>query len=124
MHMEASRDEPFHAPLGVFELDAEGVVLHYSPASVGKGEISRAPIGEDFFGHISFVTKNEELSEEVKNRFFRFMASDAPVERFAVSYRSSQAAIVTIQVMMAGLIEKTAKGTERLAVITLASEVR
>src|SRR5688500_19814398 len=121
MHMEANRTDPL---LGTFELDAEGVVLHFSPASVDKGEISRAPIGADFFDHISFVTKNEDLSEEVRNRFFRFMASDAPVERFAVNYRSSQAAVVTIQVMMASLTEKTAKGTERLAVIKLASELR
>jgi len=119
-----NENEPLQSPYGMFELDAAGIVVHYSPAPGEERAAAAADlVGRNFFDHIFFVTKNEELSEEVKARFFRFMTGDEPVERFTVSGPYGDG-ITAIHVMIARLTEKTSKGLERLALVRITREAR
>jgi photoactive yellow protein len=102
-------------PFGMFELDAAGVVIHYSPAAEEKRDASiKGIIGRNFFDELISIRQVEEL----KGRFHTFMADGNSVERFSLSFLFNQESI-KVQIVMAHLIERTEKGSERFALIRL-----
>jgi photoactive yellow protein len=116
--MEVNDNETSQIPFGMFELDAAGVVVHYSPASEEKrSESSGGLIGKNFFGDLISISQMEEL----KGRFLRFMADGDSVERFTISFPYKQSN-VKVQIVMAHLTEKSERGRERFAIIRLMPE--
>ena len=105
-------------PFGMFELDAAGVVVHYSPVMEEKQAASaRGIVGKNFFDDLVFI----EHVEELKRRFLSFMAHGDSVERFTVSFPYNQSSI-KVQIVMAHLIERSERGRERFALIRLMPE--
>lgn len=116
--MAVSDKNSSQIPFGMFELDATGVVVHYSPASEEKrDEPNNAIVGKNFFEHLISIAQVEEL----KSRFLKFMADGDSVERFSLSFPFNQES-VKVQIVMARLIERTDKGRERFALIRLMPE--
>jgi photoactive yellow protein len=116
--MEVNDNKTSQIPFGMFELDASGVVVHYSPASEGKrSEASDSLIGKNFFGDLISISQMEEL----KGRFLSFMADGDSVERFTISFPYNQES-VKVQIVMAHLTEKSERGRERFAIIRLMPE--
>jgi photoactive yellow protein len=113
--MEVSDNENSIIPFGMFELNAEGTVVHYSPATEERSHaLSGRVVGRNFFDDL-FPTSQVE---EFKSRFHIFMADGTSVERFTLSFPHNREGI-KIQVVMAHLSEKTEKGHERFALIRL-----
>lgn len=105
-------------PFGMFELDAAGTVLHYSPAAEDKRDaLANAIVGRNFFGELSSIAQIEEL----KGRFLRFMTDGDSVERFTISFPHNHSS-VKVQIVMACLTEKSEGGRERFALIRLMPE--
>jgi photoactive yellow protein len=116
--MEVNDNEITIIPFGMFELDASGTVIHYSPASEGKRDaVANNIMGQNFFNELVPITQVEEL----KSRFLNFMANGTSVERFTVSFPYNQESI-KVQIVMAHLSEKTEKGRERFALVRLMPE--
>lgn len=116
--IEVSDNKISQIPFGMFELDAAGVVVHYSPASDEKKDASANRIvGKNFFNDLIAISQVEEL----KGRFHTFMADGDSVERFSISFPYNQESI-KVQIVMAHLIEKTERGRERFALIRLMPE--
>jgi photoactive yellow protein len=115
--MEVNDKETSQIPFGMFELDAAGTVLHYSPASEDKRVGSDSLIGKNFFGDLISIAQMEEL----KGRFLSFMADGDSVERFTISFPYKQES-VKVQIVMAHLTEKSERGRERFAIIRLMPE--
>lgn len=113
--MEVSDNEISQIPFGMFELDAAGMVIHYSPASEEKTDApTNKIVGKNFFDDLVSIAQVEEL----KGRFLNFMADGSSVERFSLSFPFNRES-VKVQIVMAHLIEKTEKGHERFALIRL-----
>jgi photoactive yellow protein len=105
-------------PFGLFELNAAGVVVHYSPPTEDKTEAATHRIvGRDFFADLAALTEVGEL----KDRFHKFMADGAAVERFSLSFPYRQGSI-KVQIVMAHLTEKSERGRERFALVRLMPE--
>jgi photoactive yellow protein len=103
---------------GMFELDAAGTVLHYSPAAEEKRDaLANAIVGRNFFSELSTIAQIEEL----KGRFLRFMADGDSVERFTISFPYNHNSI-KVQIVMAHLTEKSENGRERFALVRLMPE--
>ena len=116
--MEVNDNENTIIPFGMFELDASGVVVHYSPATEEKQDaLSINVMGRNFFDDLASISQVEEL----KSRFLRFMADGTSVERFTVSFPYNQNN-VKVQIVMAHLSEQTERGRERFALIRLMPE--
>jgi photoactive yellow protein len=102
-------------PFGLLELDAAGVVVHYSPATEAKREtLSGEIVGKNFFEELTTIAQVEEL----KRRFHSFMADGDSVERLSLSF-SFNGESIKVQIVMAHLIERTERGRERFALIRL-----
>lgn len=105
-------------PYGLFELDPEGTVVRYSPAS------ERAPAFEarDLWGR-NFFTDIAPVEQVVgfRLRFHSFMASGQAVERFATTFAHGQQNI-KVQIMMAHITEKSEDGRRRLALVRIMPE--
>jgi photoactive yellow protein len=116
--MAVSDNNFLRIPFGMFELDATGVVIHYSPASEEKRDgLVNAMVGKNFFDHLISIAQVEEL----KRRFLTFMADGDSVERFSLSFPFNHES-VKVQIVMAHLIERTERGRERFALIRLMPE--
>lgn len=113
-----SDNEISQIPFGMFELDAAGTVIHYSPAAEEKRDtLAIGVVGRNFFGELIPFAPVEEL----KGRFLRFMADGDSVERFTISFPHNHSSI-KVQIVMAHLTEKSEKGRERFALIRLMPE--
>ena len=113
-----SDNEISSIPFGMFELDAAGVVIHYSPASEEKRErVASHIVGRNFFDDLVSAPQVREL----KSRFQTFMTEGTSVERFSLSFPHNQSSI-KVQIVMAHLIEKSEKGSERFAIVRLMPE--
>jgi photoactive yellow protein len=116
--VEVSDNEISSIPFGMFELDAAGVVIHYSPVSEEKRErVASGIVGRNFFDDIVSAPQVGEL----KSRFQAFMTQGTSVERFSLSFPHNQSSI-KVQIVMAHLIEKSEKGSERFAIVRLMPE--
>lgn len=116
--MEVSDNEISQIPFGMFELDAAGMVIHYSPASEEKRDAAANKIvGKNFFSDLVAISQVEEL----KGRFHSFMTNGDSVERFSVSFPYNRES-VKVQIVMAHLIERSERGRERFALIRLMPE--
>ena len=105
-------------PFGMFELNAAGVVVHYSPASEAeRNALQNKIVGRNFFDELVAIAQVEEL----KNRFLKFMADGASVERFTVSFPYHQSN-VKVQIVMAHVSEKSENGRERFALLRVMPE--
>jgi photoactive yellow protein len=117
--MEVSDKEISIIPFGMFELNAMGTVVHYSPATEErKDTLAGKVLGQNFFDDLLPTTQVDEM----KSRFHRFMADGTSVERFTVSFPYNRESI-KVQIVMAHLSEKTERGHERFALIRLMPEV-
>jgi photoactive yellow protein len=105
-------------PFGLFELDPDGTVIRYSPAS------EKAPLVEarDIWGR-NFFTDIAPVEQVVgfRLRFHSFMASGQAVERFATTFAHGQQN-VKVQIMMAHITEKSEDGRRRLALVRIMPE--
>jgi photoactive yellow protein len=116
--IEVSDNEVLQIPFGMFELDAAGTVIHYSPALEEKADApARGIVGKNFFTDLVAISQVEEL----KGRFHNFMADGDSVERFSLNFPYNQES-VKVQIVMAHIIEKSEKGRERFALIRLMPE--
>lgn len=105
-------------PFGMFELNAAGVVVHYSPASEAeRNALQNKIVGRNFFEELAAISQVGEL----KSRFLNFMADGASVERFTVSFVYHQSNI-KVQIVMAHVSEKSENGRERFALLRVMPE--
>jgi photoactive yellow protein len=111
-------NENLTIPFGLFELDAAGTVIYYSPSTEEHRDALRVEmIGRNFFSRLASISEVEEL----KSRFLRFMASGTSFERFTVSFPYKQES-VKVQIVMAHVSEKTEQGRERFALLRVMPE--
>jgi photoactive yellow protein len=112
-------DSPaFTLPFGLFELDAAGMVVRYSPASEDAPAFAARDIwGRNFFSEIAPV----EQVVGFRLRFHSFMASGEAVERFTTTFAHGQQN-VKVQIMMAHITEKSEDGRRRLALVRIMPE--
>jgi photoactive yellow protein len=116
---EVSDKEVSIIPFGAFELNAAGMVVHYSPATDERKEsVSNKVVGQNFFDDLFPALQVEEM----KSRFHSFMAHGTSVERFTVSFPYNRESI-KVQIVMAHLSEKTENGHERFALVRLMPEM-
>lgn len=105
-------------PFGMFELDAAGTVIHYSPATGERKNLAPVNIlGRNFFDRLTCISEVEEL----KNRFLNFMADGTSFERFTISFPYNQES-VKVQIVMAHVSEKSENGRERFALLRVMPE--
>jgi photoactive yellow protein len=105
-------------PFGLFELDAAGMVIRYSPASENAPTIEARDIwGRNFFTEIAPV----EQVVGFRLRFHSFMASGQAVERFTTTFAHGEQNI-KVQIMMAHITEKSEDGRKRLALVRIMPE--
>jgi photoactive yellow protein len=114
-----SADAPaFLLPFGLFELDAAGKVIRYSPAAESTpGDEARAIWGRNFFTEIAPV----EQVVGFRLRFHSFMVSGQAVERFTTTFRHGEQNI-KVQIMLAHITEKSEDGRKRLALVRIMPE--
>ncbi|MDT4895034.1 MAG: hypothetical protein QOH25_111 [Acidobacteriota bacterium] len=116
--MGVSNNENTIIPFGMFELNAAGVIVHYSPASEAERDaVANKIVGQNFFDDIISISQ----VEEVKSRFLNFMVDGTSVERFTVSFPYRQSS-VKVQIVMAHVSEKSENGRERFALLRVMPE--
>jgi photoactive yellow protein len=116
--MEVNGNEISRIPFGMFELDAAGTIIHYSPVSERKNSNhANGMVGKNFFNDLVAISQMEEL----KSRFLAFMADGDSVERFSLSFPYNQES-VKVQIVMAHLIERSERGRERFALVRFMPE--
>jgi photoactive yellow protein len=102
----------------MFELDAAGTVIHYSPATEERKEmVPENILGRNFFDRFASILEVEEL----KRRFLRFMTNGTSFERFTISFPYNQESI-KVQIVMAHVSEKSENGRERFALLRVMPE--
>ena len=105
-------------PFGMFELDAAGTVIHYSPATQDRRDaLQPNVVGGNFFDRLASISEVKEL----KSRFLNFMADGTSFERFTISFPYLQESI-KVQIVMAHISEKSAQGRERFALLRVMPE--
>ena len=105
-------------PFGLFELDPQGKVIRYSPASETAPTVeSRDVWGRNFFTEIAPV----EQVVGFRLRFHSFMANGQAVERFTTTFAHGEQNI-KVQIMMAQLTEKSDEGRKRRALVRIMPE--
>src|SRR5215210_5453196 len=98
--MAVSDNDTSQIPFGMYELDAAGIVIHYSPAAETKRDaLAGKIVGKNFFDDLVAIAQVEEL----KGRFLAFMADGDSVERFSLSFPLNQES-VKVQIVMAHII--------------------
>lgn len=116
--MGVSDNEITTIPFGMFELNAAGVVVHYSPASEKeRNTLQHNIVGRNFFDELVAISQVGEL----KSRFLNFMADGTSVARFTVSFPYNQSN-VKVQIVMAHVSEKSENGRERFALLRVMPE--
>lgn len=105
-------------PFGLLELDTSGAVIRYSPASEQNPEVQAQDIlGRHFFTE---VVPNDQV-KDFQARFHLFMEDGQAVDRFSTTFDSEEGQI-KLQIMMARILEKTAQGSKRLALVRIMPE--
>jgi photoactive yellow protein len=105
-------------PFGLFELDAAGTVIRYSPASESAPAVEANTVwGRNFFTDIAPV----EQVVGFRLRFHSFMASGQAIERFTTTFAHGQQNI-KVQIMLAHITEKSEDGRRRLALVRIMPE--
>jgi photoactive yellow protein len=106
-------------PFGLFELDSNGTVIRYSPASESAPVTEARDVwGRNFFNEIAPV----EQVVGFRLRFHSFMASGQAVERFTTTFTHEEQNI-KVQIMMAHITEKSESGgRKRLALVRIMPE--
>lgn len=105
-------------PYGLFELDASGTVVRYSPAAEQNSNIQPQDIlGRNFFTEVAPC----EQVGEVKSRFLAFMAFGDSVQKFNITCPDNEKN-VKIQIMLARVTEKLEQSRERLALVRIMPE--
>ena len=100
-------------PFGLLELNADGDVIRYSPASEQFSEIQAVDVlGRHFFRE---VLPNGEL-KDFQTRFQIFMLHGQTVDRFSASFDSAEG-LIKVQVLLAKITAQN--GQDRLALIRL-----
>ena len=114
----AQNSSPFILPFGLFELNAEGTVIRYSPAS----ETAPAFEARDIWGR-NFFTEIAPVEQVVgfRLRFHSFMANGQAVERFTTTFAHGEQNI-KVQIMLAHITEKSDEGRKRLALVRIMPE--
>ena len=116
--IEVSDNNVSIIPFGMFELDAAGTVIHYSPVTEErKSSQSFDIVGGNFFERLACIAEVEQL----KNRFLNFMANGTSFERFTISFPYNQESI-KVQIVMAHVSEKSENGRERFALLRVMPE--
>lgn len=109
---------PSKLPYGLLELDPEGEVIRYSPASEQNSDMKAGDVlGRDFFRE---VLPDEHL-KEAQARFQLFMAHGQTIDRFSTSFDSREGRI-KVQVLLARIKTQTKSNNERLALVRLMPE--
>lgn len=109
---------PFILPFGLFELDAAGTVIRYSPASETTPDFETKDIwGRNFFTEIAPV----EQVVGFRLRFHSFMSNGQAVERFTTTFAHGEQNI-KVQIMLAQITEKSEEGRKRLALVRIMPE--
>lgn len=103
-------------PFGLLELNAEGAVIRYSPASEQFSEVRAGDIlGRHFFRE---VVPGNQL-KDFQARFQLFMMHGQTVDRFSTSFDSAEGQI-KVQILLARVTAQG--GQDRLALIRLMPE--
>jgi photoactive yellow protein len=114
----AQNSHAFILPFGLFELDAAGTVIRYSPTSEKEQTFEAKDIwGRNFFTDIAPV----EQVVGFRLRFNSFMVSGQAVERFTTTFRHADQNI-KVQIMLAHITEKSDDGRKRLALVRIMPE--
>jgi photoactive yellow protein len=101
-------------PFGLFELNTEGAVIRYSPASEQYSEIkSRDVLGRYFFQE---VVPDDGQLKDFQTRFRLFMKHGQTVDRFSASFDSAEGQ-VKVQILLAKITAQD--GQDRLALVRL-----
>lgn len=102
-------------PFGLFELDATGKVIHYSPPNEEqRDDLLNNTVGRNFFDDLIPWAQVGDL----KKRFLKFMSDGHSVERFSVNFTFIESSI-KVQIAMAHLTERPENGRQRFAIIRL-----
>lgn len=114
----AQNSTPFVIPFGLFELDAQGTVIRYSPAS----ETAPAFAARDLWGR-NFFTEIAPVEQVIgfRLRFHSFMADGQAVERFTTTFAHGEQNI-KVQIMLAHITEKSEERRKRLALVRIMPE--
>jgi hypothetical protein len=103
--MEDSGTSRF-APLGLWELDEAGTVLHYEPTGGGRPPFPPSEvIGRNFFGEIVPAAQAEEFRE----RLARFFSGHAPTDSFDLTLQLGEDSVRT-RILLARIHERVAPG--------------
>jgi len=102
-------------PFGLLELDSNGAVIRYSPASEQHSDMKAGDVlGRHFF---SEVLPDEHL-KEAQARFQLFMAHGQTIDRFSTSFDSEEGRI-RVQLLLARIKPQKKNENERLALVRL-----
>ena len=102
-------------PFGLFELDAAGTVMRYSPpAEENAHGLAQGILGCNFFTEVAPV----EQVTGFRGRFHEFMATGQSVDRFTTRFTDGRQT-VKLQIMMAHITERAASGRRRLALVRI-----
>jgi photoactive yellow protein len=112
MNAQSSQTE---LPYGLLELDASGFVVRYAPAF----EQTPGVKSDDIRGH-NFFTEIMPAAEvkDCHDRFRLFMEQGLTNDRFSTTLPAEQGR-VKVQILLAKILEKSERGTERFALIRL-----
>lgn len=112
MNAQASHTE---LPYGLLELDANGLVVRYAPAFEQTIGVTSADIlGHNFFTEVVPATEVKECQD----RFRLFMARGQATDKFSTTFKSEQGP-VKVQILLAQILEKSERGTERFALVRI-----
>lgn len=112
-------NSPFNRlPFGLLELDTSGAVIRYSPAAEQHADVKAQDVlGRQFF---TDLVSNKQV-QDFQARFHLFMSHGQSVDRFSTSFDSEEGQI-KVQILLARVSEKTANGSERLALVRIMPE--
>ena len=105
-------------PLGLLELDPQGVVVRYAaPAEERSTALAKDIVGRDFFSEIVPAGRVAEF----RARFRAFMEGGRSVEKFTARVPEDGQSL-KVQIVMAHVSEKTAGVRRRLALVRIMPE--
>ena len=105
-------------PYGLLELDAKGLVVRYAPAFEQTPRVKL----DDILGHNFFteVMPGPEV-KDCHARFRLFMEQGQNTDKVTTTFPSEQGPL-KVQILLARILEKTERGTERLALVRIMPE--
>lgn len=114
-----TKDAPSLAiPFGLFELDATGTVVRFSPpAEQNIKELQQSIIGRNFFTEIAPIKQVKDFQA----RFYSFTAYGESVHKFTSRF-STEEGQIKVQILLARITEQSESGHERLALVRIMPE--